>query len=122
LFSATGKIARQLTQIEKYPLFFYLTQIFKAQGRPSDKSQKVVDNILKFFPDFDAFSLSPPSERAEVIQNLTEEGRQGDINASFKKGVEDFKQMLRTKLSPKRSFSGQGVVTGEGSSNILYSL
>jgi len=103
-------------------IIFYLTQIFKAQGRPSDKSQKVVDNILKFFPDFDAFSLSPPSEHAEVIQNLTEEGRQGDINASFKKGVEDFKQMLRTKLSPKRSFSGQGVVTGEGSSNILYSL
>lgn len=115
MLSATGKIARQTDKLKNIYSFFYLTQVFKAHGRPSDKSQKVVDNILKFFPDFDAFSLSPPSARADVIQNLTEEGRQGEINASFKKGVEDFKQMLRTKLSPKRSVSGQGVVTGEGS-------
>ena len=99
-----------------------MKQVFKAHGRSSGKSQKVVDNILKFFPDFDAFPLSPPSSKAEVIQNLTEEGRQGEISASFKKGVEDFKLMLRTKLSPKRSVSGQGVVTGEGWSNILNSL
>ena len=97
-----------------------MKQVFNVHRRPSEKSQKVVDNILKFFPDFDAFPLSPPSAKAEVIQNLTEEGRQGEINDSFKKGVEDFKQMLRTKLSPKRSVSGQGVVTGEGWSNILY--
>ena len=77
---------------------------------------------LSFFPDFDAFPLSPPSSKAEVIQNLTEERRQGEISASFKKGVEDFKLMLRTKLNPKRSVSGQGVVTGEGWSNILNSL
>ena len=106
----------------RYPSFFFLKQVFNAHGRPSGKSQKVVDNILKFFPDFDAFPLSPPSSKAEVIQNLTEEGRQGEISASFKKGVEDFKLMLRTKLSPKRSVSGQEVVTGEGWSNILNSL
>ena len=113
---------RKQTQSERYPFFFYLKQVFNAHGRPSGKSQKVVDNILKFFPDFDAFPLSPPSSKAEVIQNLTEEGRQGEISASFKKGVEDFKLMLRTKLSPKRSVSGQVVVTGEGWSNILNSL
>ncbi|KAL9979059.1 hypothetical protein ACROYT_G016654 [Oculina patagonica] len=93
---------------------YFLEKVFKAHGRPSDKSQKVVNNILKFFPDFDAFPLSPPSSDAEVIQNLTEEGRQGEINSSLLKGVEDFKQMLHSKLSPKRSFGGQGVVTGEG--------
>ncbi|KAL9979036.1 hypothetical protein ACROYT_G016628 [Oculina patagonica] len=88
-------------------------------SKPSDKSQKVDNNILKFFPDFDAFPLSPPSSVAEVIQNLTEEGRQGEINSSFLKGVEDFKQMLHTKLSPKRSFGGQGVVTGEALATLV---
>ncbi|KAL9979025.1 hypothetical protein ACROYT_G016617 [Oculina patagonica] len=98
---------------------YFLEKVFKAHGRPSDKSQKVVNNILKFFPDFDAFPLSPPSSDAEVIQNLTEEGRQGEINSSFLKGVEDFKQMLHTKLSPKRSFGGQGVVTGEALATLV---
>ncbi|XP_020609282.1 guanylate-binding protein 1-like [Orbicella faveolata] len=98
---------------------YFLEKVFNAHGRPSEKSQKVVDNILKFFPDFDAFPLCPPSSKAEVIQNLTEEGRQGEINVSFKKGVEDFKQMLRTKLSPKRSVSGQGVVTGEALATLV---
>lgn len=84
------------------------------RGRPNEKSQKVVDNILKFFPDFDAFPLSPPSADATLVQNLTENGRQGEISSSFKKGVEEFKKMLHSKLTPKRSFVGQGFVTGEG--------
>lgn len=115
IFSWSVRLRKsQENRIKVNNILFCLKQVFNAHGRASDKSQKVVDNILKFFPDFDAFPLSPPSSKAEVIQNLTEEGRQGEINASFKKGVDDFKQMLRTKLSPKRSVSGQGVVTGEG--------
>ena len=97
-------------------------QIFKPREAEqlSDKSQKVVDNILKLFPNFDAFSLPPPTVDPEVLQNLTENWSKERMNPSFIKGVEDFRQMLRTKLSTKPSFGGQGVVTGEGWSK--YSL
>lgn len=97
-----------------YCVSFLSAKVFKASGRPSEKSQRVVDNILKYFPDFDAFSLSPPSSDAEVMRHLSEEGRQKEISSSFLKGVEDFKQLLRSKLSPKQSFSGPGLVTGQG--------
>lgn len=73
-----------------------------------------MDNILKYFPDFDAFPLSPPSCDAGVIQHLSEESKQREISSSFLKGVENFKQMLKAKLSPKQSFSGTGLVTGQG--------
>lgn len=98
---------------------YFLEKVFKMRGRPNEKSQKVVDNILKFFPDFDAFPLSPPSSDATLIQNLTEKGRQGEISSSFKKGVEEFKKMLHSKLTPKRSFVGQGFVTGEALATLV---
>lgn len=101
---------------------FILKQVFKAGGRPSDKSQRVVDNILKYFPDFDAFPLSPPSSNAEVIQHLSDEGRQKEINSSFLDGVEDFKQMLRAKLGPKQCFGGPGLVTGQGLSAVIINM
>ena len=89
-------------------------QVFKVRGRPSGKSQKVVDNILKYFPDFDAFPLSPPSADAEVIKKLTDVRAQGEINSAFKEGVQNFKQMLLKKLGPKKRYGGPGLVTGEG--------
>ena len=89
-------------------------QVFKAGGHPSDKSQKIVDNILKFFPDFDAFPLSPPSSDPEVLQTLTLEGSSGEINSTFIQGVKDFQKVLKVKLHPKRSPTGEGRVTGEG--------
>lgn len=107
-------IASRIISISNLLFFKNFKQVFKAGGRPSDKSQGVVDNILRYFPDFDAFPLSPPSSEADVIQHLSDEGRQGEINSSFLKGVEDFKQMLRAKLTPKQSFSGPGLVTGQG--------
>lgn len=76
-------------------------------GRPSDKSKIVVDNILEYFPDFDAFPLSPPTADVEVIRNLTDARMQGQINSAFKEGVQNFKKMLLTKLGPKRDTMGQ---------------
>ena len=39
---------------------------------------------------------------------------QGDVNKSFVRGVEEFKRMLRSKLTPKRSFRDGEYVTGQG--------
>lgn len=92
---------------------YFLEKVFKVRGRPSDKSQKVVDNILKYFPDFDAFPLSPPSADAEVMKKLTDVRAQSEINSAFKEGVQNFKQMLLKKLGPKKRYGGPGLVTGE---------
>lgn len=83
-------------------------------GRPSDKSKIVVDNILEYFPDFDAFPLSPPTADVEVIRNLTDARMQDQINSAFKEGVQNFKKMLLTKLGPKKRYDGPGLITGEG--------
>ena len=46
--------------------------------------------------------------------NLNREEVQPDINESFIRGVQEFKAMLLSKLSPKRSFQDGEYVTGEG--------
>ena len=80
-----------------------------------------MENILKFFPDFDAFPLSPPSADAEVMRHLSDAKRQGEINSSFVKGVEEFKEIMKAKIGPKKSFVGPGLVTGAGRlSCIIY--
>lgn len=92
----------------------YAQQVFKTGAGRSDKSQKVVDNVLKYFPDFDAFPLCPPSADPEVIQDLPDAWGQGTIDSSFVEGVEKFKRLMKPKLCPKKSFVGPGLVTGEG--------
>lgn len=91
---------------------YFLEKVFKVSDRRSDKSRQVVENILKFFPDFDAFPLSPPSADAEVMRHLSDAKRQGEINSSFVKGVEEFKEIMKAKIGPKKSFVGPGLVTG----------
>ena len=89
-------------------------QVFKVVDRPSDNSRRVVENLLKYFPDFDAFPLSPPSADPEVIGNLSDARIQGQINSAFKEGIQNFKKMLLTKLGPRKRYDGPGLVTGEG--------
>ena len=93
-------------------LFFMFSVIYVFKMRGHDK--EVVDKILKFFPDFDAFALIPPSMDRRVISKLNQKESQGKIHPLFKKGLKEFQQMLHSKLTPKRSFVGQGFVTGEG--------
>ena len=88
---------------------FSVIYVFKVLG-PSKEG----DKILKFFPDFDVFALTAPSLDATVIRNLNQKESQGKINSLFKKQLKEFQQMLHSKLTPKRSFVGQGFVTGEG--------
>ena len=79
-----------------------------------DQSNQVAESILNFFPGFDAFKLPPPSSDPEVVLNLNRDEVQQDVNKSFVQGVQEFKALLRSKLSPKRSFNDGEYVTGEG--------
>ena len=79
-----------------------------------DQSNQVAESILNFFPGFDAFKLPPPSSDPEVVLNLNRDEVQQDVNKSFVRGVQEFKALLRSKLSPKRSFNDGEYVTGEG--------
>ena len=69
---------------------------------------------MNFFPGFDAFKLPPPAMDPEVISNLNSEKVKQDINKSFIRGVQEFKETLKAKLTPKRSFNDGEYVTGEG--------
>ena len=87
--------------------------------KPSSESEKgkadqVAQSILKFFSGFDVFKLPPPSSDPEVVLNLNKEEVQGEINKSFVRGVQDFSEMLRSRLAPKKSFNDGEYVTGEG--------
>lgn len=103
------QLPKGIENLKKY----FLEKVFKPGKGRSDKSQKVVGNILKYFPDFDAFSLCPPSADPEVIQDLPDSWSQGTVDSSFVKGVENFKMLMKPKLCPKKSFVGPGLVTGE---------
>lgn len=103
------QLPKGIENLKKY----FLEEVFKPGKGRSDKSQKVVDNILKYFPDFDAFPLCPPSADPEVIQDLLDSWSQGTVDSSFVKGVENFKRLMKPKLCPKKSFVGPGLVTGE---------
>ena len=85
----------------------------------NDKKQEVAESILKFFPGFEAFKLPPPSSDPDVIQNLNDECNLPEINKSFLKGVQAFKQMLLSTLTPKKSFNEGEYVTGEGKRLLL---
>ncbi|KAK2566431.1 Guanylate-binding protein 6 [Acropora cervicornis] len=103
------QLPKGIENLKKY----FLEKVFKTGKARSDKSQKVVDNILKYFPDFDAFPLCPPSADPEVIQDLPDSWGQGTVDSSFVEGVENFKRLMKPKLCPKKSFVGPGLVTGE---------
>lgn len=103
------QLPKGIENLKKY----FLEKVFKTGKGRSDKSQKVVGNILKYFPDFDAFSLCPPSADPKVIQNLLDSWSQGTVDSSFVKGVENFKRLMKPKLCLKKSFVGPGLVTGE---------
>lgn len=103
------QLPKGIENLKKY----FLEKVFKPGKGRSDKSQKVVGNILKYFPDFDAFSLCPPSADPGVIQDLRDSWSQGTVDSSFVKGVENFKMLMKPKLCPKKSFVGPGLVTGE---------
>ncbi|XP_067052686.1 guanylate-binding protein 4-like [Acropora muricata] len=99
---------------------FILSKAFDQEPNSKDDNvDKVAESILNFFPGFDAFKLPPPSSDPEVILNLDREEVQPHINKSFIRGVQEFKGMLFSKLSPKRSFQDGEYVTGEALASLV---
>ncbi|PFX25984.1 guanylate-binding protein 7-like [Stylophora pistillata] len=92
---------------------YFLTRVFKPDPLQGNQPNQVAESILKFFPGFDAFKLPPPSSDPEVVTNLNRDEVQQDVNKPFIRGVQDFRAMLRSRLSPKRSFNDGELVTGE---------
>nr|XP_058956417.1 guanylate-binding protein 6-like [Pocillopora verrucosa] len=93
---------------------FFLSRVFKFDhASKGDQSHQVAESILNFFPGFDVFKLPQPSSDPEVLLNLNRDEVQQDVKKSFFQGVQEFKALLRSKLSPKRSFNDGEYVTGE---------
>ena len=69
----------------------------------ADHTQQVAESILRFFPGFEAFKLSPPSVSEEVMKNINRNKSQ--IISEFFSGIEKFKVLLKRTLTPKHSFN-----------------
>lgn len=120
MFISYGKTSETLL-LNHFPF----CQVFKAQDssaatHASQQSQKVAESILRFFPGFEAFMLPSPTVDPELLKSIND--NKSKINPLFFRGLEGFKQLLRTVLVPKHSFNDGELVTGEGDENFYFDL
>ena len=88
-------------------------KVFKDQGSSCrDRAHEVAESILSFFPGFQAVNLPPPTNDSEVLRNINRE--KSKLNSQFLEGIEQFKRLLWSMVTPKHSFNDGEVVTGEG--------
>ena len=73
--------------------------------------QKVANSILGYFSGFEAFSLPPPTADKELMKNIKDNKSQ--MNHFFQE-LDQFRRLLESILSPKKSFNKLELVTGEG--------
>lgn len=99
----------------------FLFQVFKEDSSAADfKNEQVAESILRFFSGFDAFTLPSPTVDVETMKGINQ--RKDEINPKFWSGLEKFKSLISTTLSPKHSFNDGEFVTGEGKMDVfLYS-
>ena len=71
----------------------------------------MAESILRFFPGFEAFMLPPPTVDSEKMKSIND--NKSDINPKFFSGLEEFKQLLRSIVVPKKSCNDGELVTGE---------
>ena len=71
----------------------------------------MAESILRFFPGFEAFMLPPPTVDPEKLKTIND--NKSEINPKFFSGLEEFKQLLRSIVVPKKSFNDGELVTGE---------
>lgn len=64
--------------------------------------------------------LPSPTVDPELLKSIND--NKSKINPSFFRGLEGFKQLLRTVLVPKHSFNDGELVTGEGDENFYFDL
>lgn len=97
-----------------YYNFVLCLQVFKQTEEKSKNSKEIARSILTHFPEFYAFKLRPPSSDPEVVSNLSKRESSNEVSKSFLWGIDGFKQVLNSKLAPKRSINEVEFVTGEG--------
>ena len=91
---------------------FYL-QVFREKGSSStNQGTDVFDSLLRFFPGFDSFTLPPPTDNQDILNNIDQE--ESKLQPSFLRGLKKLKDKLDTLLSPKPSCNDGEFVTGEG--------
>lgn len=96
-------------------------QVFKVPDSSSAETQdreKVAESILGYFAGFEAFSLPPPTADKELLKNIKDNKSQMD---PFFQELDQFKSLLKSILTPKKSFNESELVTGEGT-NIFVIL
>ena len=109
------KTSTAVTLKKHFSLFLF--QVFKEDSADAGyKSEQVAESILRFFRDFDAFTLPSPTVDVETMKSINE--RIDEINPRFLSGLEKFKSLIRTTLSPKHSFNDGEFVTGEGKMDV----
>ena len=95
------------------PNKWFFTQVFR-QNAPRSRSDvpDVAEGILKFFPGFNAFALSPPSTDPNVLNNPNT--KKDQLQPQFLSELEQFKKMIKSMLVPKHSCNKGELITGEG--------
>ena len=95
------------------PNKWFFTQVF-LQNVPRSRSDvpDVAEGILKFFPGFNAFALSPPSTDPNVLNNPNT--KKDQLQPQFLSELEQFKKMIKSMLVPKHSCNKGELITGEG--------
>ena len=99
------------------PNKWLFTQIFRREAPRSgsengDDVPDVAEGILRFFPGFEAFALSPPSTDRDMLQNLYM--KKDQLQPQFLSELEQFKVVIKSMLVPKHSCTEGELVTGEG--------
>ena len=97
--------------------FVFCSQVFKQTGEKKKQSKEIAQSILTHFPVFCAFKLRSPSSDPEVVSNFNKRESSDEDSKSFLWGIDAFKQVLNSKLAPKRSVNEAEFVTGEGKSH-----
>ena len=77
----------------------------------ADHTEQVAESILRFCPGFKAFKLSPPSVDEEAMKNINRNRSQ--INSEFFSEKKKLQVLLKSTLTPKRSFNDGELVTGQ---------
>ena len=89
----------------------------------SEKSKEATHSILKFFSGFDAFALPLPTDKMEVLHNIS--NSKDSLSAHFLKDLRQFQLFMKDVIVAKKSVKTEEPVTGEGrvafkQSNVVF--
>lgn len=90
---------------------YFLTKVFQEMAT-SEKSKKATRSILKFFSGFDAFALPLPTDKREVLHNIS--NRKDSLSPHFLKDLRQFQLFMKDVIVAKKGVKPEEPITGEG--------